>query len=1086
MSFTDEFDQSIRDTAMKRIADDILQGITKVREKPGLSARRWLWELMQNARDVPNDWNGVSIKVILNSNSIQICHNGQPFSLTNLNHLIMQVSSKSEGNEDDSVGKFGTGFLVTHLLSKALNLKGILKLDNEDLYRFQIEIDRSAESSLELQKKIEVLLEHNRNLKDNFEKLENYAAHENIYETVFEFPLDEESLVHAKKGIEDLVNTLPLTLVFSDKIKSVEIHNRITDKKNSFSRILMKDNSVKAIKNNDLTDYFWLKYKGEISIALRIDNLKTPIPWDKNTPKLYRDFPLIGSEDFNSAFVIHSSNFNPDEMRSGLLLTDIKNAKVGQNRELLIACQELIKDFVSEVKTTDNNYLLAESGIPKILKGEGEEETRIWFENNIQKPYRDFLLNNLKFNNIKKSEVVLNHILIPNFETGTVEQKINFYDVVQGFYNVERIPTKESFRNWLGKIDENYEKWETSLLINVGDLTNEICKKKNFRSFQNYNIVELVKSFNLYFKFLNDTGNADVIQTKQIIPDDAGQFRFLNDLSINDNIQEVFLDIREIEYPNYRALNLIHKHVNVRLTHKKLTSKDILKEIIEIINIKDYGTKEIYQVKLIHKLLQLQHSENDNFQSKVFSIYCDFFNLEKEIIIIPREEESFDFKPIVKVALRIILNKISGFARITDLSSNLKLDVENTILWLNSFLVLVNDNNTNREILNEYKVFPNFHGDFMFLEKLYKVEGVSESISTDIINFYEELLPKNELKMVLIHPQISINVINVKSVGEICGGLDEKVRLYYSQWSDLKDEEKSKVFDLLEWASLNDENQIIFRHHFHWLQQNRALIFMEQFDSPEVKDAMYSIMKSDKETILAVGEMMKNKSAEQIKKIMDVNPDTFERIHNIIENLEEKELKIIEKFAEEKKEEKSEFAFMKSIGNAYEKVFEKYANENNFGFNIERKENPADFVLSKNGVKFYIELKSISPKAITNEVKLSYNQVEGSIKHNGFYALCYLKRPLNWQVDFENEVGYQIMIRDTKVILDLGERIKDGFALANSFKSKLLDDELNGLKVEFKDNKFKFIAGMPLLRDAENIETLFNEIRNKLKIKTDA
>ena len=78
------------------------------------------------------------------------------------------------------------------------------------------------------------------------------------------------------------------------------------------------------------------------------------------------------------------------------------------------------------------------------------------------------------------------------------------------------------------------------------------------------------------------------------------------------------------------------------------------------------------------------------------------------------------------------------------------------------------------------------------------------------------------------------------------------------------------------------------------------------------------------------------------------------------------------------------------------------------------------------------------------------------------------------------------MIRDTKVILDLGERIKDGFALANSFKSQLLDDELNGLKVEFKDNKFKFIAGMPLLRDAENIETLFNEIRNKLKIKTDA
>ena len=125
MDFKSTVQTTVQQGFIKRIADDILQGIDKVRNNPKMSSRRWLWEMMQNARDVPNNWEGVGIKIILDQASLKFCHNGNPFSLLNLTNLILQVSSKDEEADDKFVGKFGTGFLVTHLLSKNLNLKGI-------------------------------------------------------------------------------------------------------------------------------------------------------------------------------------------------------------------------------------------------------------------------------------------------------------------------------------------------------------------------------------------------------------------------------------------------------------------------------------------------------------------------------------------------------------------------------------------------------------------------------------------------------------------------------------------------------------------------------------------------------------------------------------------------------------------------------------------------------------------------------------------------------------------------------------------------------------------------------------------------
>ena len=78
----------------KLTADKIRQILSKVMETPTQSSKRWVWELMQSAKDIPNRFGEVSIKIELTENSLKFLHNGNPFTLKNIMGLIQQVSSK--------------------------------------------------------------------------------------------------------------------------------------------------------------------------------------------------------------------------------------------------------------------------------------------------------------------------------------------------------------------------------------------------------------------------------------------------------------------------------------------------------------------------------------------------------------------------------------------------------------------------------------------------------------------------------------------------------------------------------------------------------------------------------------------------------------------------------------------------------------------------------------------------------------------------------------------------------------------------------------------------------------------------------
>lgn len=123
-------------------ARDIIHDIDRLSTFPEKKKTRWVWELLQNAKDVATE-GGVDIIFELDDHWVTISHNGSPFETKHLIAILYKTSTKTLGGEDGTTGKYGTGFVTTHILNKKLTIKGVHQ-NNSGKRRFSLEIDRTA------------------------------------------------------------------------------------------------------------------------------------------------------------------------------------------------------------------------------------------------------------------------------------------------------------------------------------------------------------------------------------------------------------------------------------------------------------------------------------------------------------------------------------------------------------------------------------------------------------------------------------------------------------------------------------------------------------------------------------------------------------------------------------------------------------------------------------------------------------------------------------------------------------------------------------------------------------------------------
>lgn len=205
------------------VANKILEKLENLRlSSNNNNSRRWIWELIQNAKDAVNSNSKINIRIFFDEkeNTLEFKHNGKPFSTENLVYLIEQVSTKertfNEQTKDRKIGKFGTGFLTTHLLSTKVTVSGIL-LDDDMPMSFSVLLDRSGTTKEDILNAIKnTYIQLKDSLKDSeFEK--------NGYNTSFIYNLDAKGLEVARQGLIDLNVAIPYVLALIPEIESVSV-----------------------------------------------------------------------------------------------------------------------------------------------------------------------------------------------------------------------------------------------------------------------------------------------------------------------------------------------------------------------------------------------------------------------------------------------------------------------------------------------------------------------------------------------------------------------------------------------------------------------------------------------------------------------------------------------------------------------------------------------------------------------------------------------------------------------------------------------------------------------------------------------
>lgn len=759
-------EERINHNYYKQIADKITQLLDKIHDSQ-LSDKRWVWELMQNAKDVPNKFGRVSVLIELWKDKLVFSHNGDYFTDGNITGLIQQVSSKDSANEGEQkqTGKFGTGFITTHLLSNIIDVKGVVKNPNTEEYQnFVLTLDRSARKSEDMIESITQNLEWVKGLDTgnyhDFPIAEGYESRlESDYLTSFTYHLNEDSLKSASVGLSDLINTLPITMVSLHELKSVRVINHVAGTEQLYecnSETIYKTDNTKIIRSaieiNGNTKYY-LTYKTfegeEPVVALSIETLwdgttYSLIKRDKAQPVLFRDFPLIGSEEFYFPYMLNGFDFEPTETRSGILLNS-NEPKPQKNRHIIENAVDAVISFNEWLVAAGvkNTYLLASSKEPKPKESWDENYAKPWIKD-LQENWRNRLL----VQNIletKEGYSPLKEIRIPDY--GTKEANRQFLYFLEDFITEGILPLSEQLDEWSDVVCSNYPTWKCTLKYSKQDFFEDLQRVgciKNLCSRLNKSEEECYAWLNELYKFIVSQGDTSFLEQYPVIPNQNGDFCQLNKI-YTDSAQRIPNILKDI------CVGLLNKNLKDELmanaiddsvfaTKKEYKLTNLIGDINHIIGSKasneNFVSSSEWDVisSAVYSLLSLKTNgleEENRKRDNIYRFISHFVaNPETQIVVddlpieIWKEAERF----IIKFTPSLI---VANSTSITSLGSSLLKyptihNDEECIQWINDYGMLAKT--LSMTIPADKKIYPNQKGSLVSLSTLHYDNFISEEL----------------------------------------------------------------------------------------------------------------------------------------------------------------------------------------------------------------------------------------------------------------------------------------------------------------------------------------------------------------------
>lgn len=606
--------QYMEDTIYRFSSDKIYRKIEEL-EKGGRVEeykKRWLWELTQNAKDCAISDQRISIKIMVQNGTIIFSHDGSPFDYNSLMNLVLQNSSKRI--EYSKTGKFGTGFISTHLISKKVTISGHY-IDNNKSVRsgLNIVIDRNFSNVEELEVK----------LRNTIEKLNCFFSNHNTtascappYLTSFNYEFSNTDINLINDSIEKFCEMAPFVLAFNKDIKRLMVNSN------------NKEYVIEAITREKLGEKIEkvsiLKNRTEICIIIASDEdvyVSTRLEEREGVlhctdvrgyPKLFCDFPMIGTENFSFPLIVNAKSFDMQQERNGIYPeSDI-------NRNIFIKAIKLYK-LLLEYLSSNNTMSMFNCCY---MEGNGN------YFKNIYEAVRDVFKRIPIIRTLDNRKLPLlgsNYIVpIPSVK----EKDFSLWEIVSKAYLF--IPIKDENLYWLNICPENV--WSIKEWAYFFQTTQNITFLKDDSCVQE-EMIELLNCF--YECWINQKGKEDFILFAPILLQN-GKFTKLNrdqngnynaearDLIFDSGIDEELKDVYDKFFIDKGEPTIRSKLVDSRLR----SCGNLFDKVFTTKNLVDKISGEVR--RLLSEEQAFNEKRKDEVQKK-YNMLTDWFNSHRDL-----------------------------------------------------------------------------------------------------------------------------------------------------------------------------------------------------------------------------------------------------------------------------------------------------------------------------------------------------------------------------------------------------------------------------------------------------------------------
>ena len=354
--------------------------IDQARKNQHAASLRWPFELFQNALDSgPRDTNSqVNVRLGHTDSRVIFQHDGGPFTSRELAALLSGGSSK-ELESPSTTGRFGTGFLVTHVLAEKVRLNGLMRVNNDSYELFELTLDRSGSE--------ETILSNIRQSEEDLRSAKKMVDITNVLSVTIEYEYDQERVWDT--GIRELQCALPYLYGTRPQLGTVELWtgSDLIEKwipseaeEVSIDDGCLERRAVHVIQDEakkDLLVYRFTTAPDSSAAALVLvestnHDTRICLP-DPKAPRIFREYPIRSSGFVPLNFVL-DGKFDSEQERNALLMSDRDKTRL---RQALSSAVVAVKYAIDQ--RWSDAHRLAHASCPRSgFDATNPEETKWW------------------------------------------------------------------------------------------------------------------------------------------------------------------------------------------------------------------------------------------------------------------------------------------------------------------------------------------------------------------------------------------------------------------------------------------------------------------------------------------------------------------------------------------------------------------------------------------------------------------------------------------------------------------------------------------------------------------------------------